>query len=360
MQKCFIGLSLSVMMIVMVACGSPEKSQPNQTATPVRTITIRQKPVNEKTALAGTLQGDKRITLSTKIMGQVLAIHAHIGDRVAKGQLLIKIKSDDLSAKRAQIAANKIEAEAALKNMESNYHRIKELYARKSATQKEMDDTEMAYAMTQAKLKAVEEMEKEINDVFGYSDITAPIDGYVVQKLTEVGNTAAPGMPLMVIEDLSSFKVIIPIPESDAASIRIQDAVEAEFSSDPKHRLNGYVSALSPSAVPGSRQYDAEVKLHGITENLKKTLRSGMFVRIYAGAGQKNMITVPDSVIHRRGQLEGVFVVSAANQALLRWIRPGKSYGNEVEVLSGLDFGDRVIYESTERLSDGDRVEVRP
>lgn len=360
MQKHFIGMSLSAMMIALVACGSPEKKNLNTTAIPVRVITIDQKPVHEKAAFAGTLQGDKRITLSTKIMGQVMAIHANIGDRVAKGQLLIKIKSDDLSAKRAQIAANKIEAEAALKNMEVNYHRIKELYARKSATQKEMDDTEMAYAMTQAKVKAVEEMEKEINDVFGYSDITAPMDGYVVQKLTEVGNTAAPGMPLMAIEDLSSFKVVIPIPESDATSIHLQDAVEAEFSSDPAHRLKGYVSAISPSAVPGSRQFDAEVRLNGMTENIKKTLRSGMFVRVYAGAGQKNMITVPDSLIHRRGQLEGVYIVSAANQALLRWVRLGKNYGQDKEVLSGLDFGDRVIYESTERLNDGDRVEVRP
>lgn len=353
-----IGIVLSVMWTI--SCGPGQPRPETRIPVSVQAYEVAAAEVPDQFDFPANIEGDRRVTLSTKIMGQVLAVHVHEGDRVGQGQSVIKIKNDDLTAKRAQIKANMSEAQAALKNVEINYHRVKELYSRQSATRKEMDDVEMAYQMAQARVKAIEEMEKEIRDVLEYSELSSPIQGTIVQKLIETGNTAAPGMPLMVIEDLATLTALATVPETEIALFKEGQTVTVHVDAVGSDPISGTVVQIHPAGNPGSRQYSVKVVLKSIPETARPRLRSGMFARVTLESGSRPVVMVPDSVLIRRGQLEGLFALSANNEAILRWVRTGKRYGSFVEVLSGLAAGERIITGLQGPLHDGARVEVRP
>lgn len=125
----------------------------------------------------GTIEGESKVKLSTKLMGQITYLPYETGNKVKKGELLIKINSGDISAKKEQVEANIAQAEAAFKNAEINHERIKSLYEKNSASKKEMEDVQMGYDMAKAQLNAAREMKNEIENILSYSEIRSPFDG---------------------------------------------------------------------------------------------------------------------------------------------------------------------------------------
>ena len=346
-----------VLSLLAVSCGSTNTEKIAGKSVRAKVETVRAVDIPQTYIFSGSIQGHRRSVISTKIMGQVLSVDVDAGDRVSEGQPLMKIKSDDLDAKKSQVKANKIEAQAALKNVEINYNRMKELFASKSATQKEMDDIEAAYTMANARVRAIEEMEKEVDDAISYSDILSPFNGSVVQKMTEVGNTAAPGMPLLMVEDMSSIKVVLNVPETEIHLFTKNASIKVDIDAADIH-TTASVTQISPSGRPGSRQYEVQADLKSPTSADRDRIRSGMFARATISNGVRKMIAVPDSLILKRGQLEGIYTVIPGDLTVLRWIRTGRTTDGRVEILSGLAEGDRVITSSESQLSDGVKIEV--
>ena len=354
-------LLFAAAMAAVTACNDGAAIRPDgQAKSKVTVQKIAQAALPEEHAFTGNVEGERRVNLSTKIMGQILSIPCTEGMPVTAGQTVVRIKSDDISAKRAQVRANLIEAEAALKNVETNYNRVKSLYVQKSATQKEMDDVEMSYRMAQARVEAVKEMEKEVTDVIGYGDVISPIQGYVTKKFAHEGDMAVPGMPLITIEDLSVLKVMTQVPESEIHLFRTGDEVKILIDALNGKEIKGSVDQINPGGNPMSRQFEVKVIIKNISAETRGLLKSGMFARVLLTKGSKTAITVPENVIIRRGQLEGLYVVSNGNTAMLRWIRTGKMFGDRVEILSGLDDGETIVTSSETKLTDGIGIEVAP
>jgi len=303
---------------------------------------------------SGNLEGIRRVTLSSKIMGPIMDMPVTEGSLVSRGQVLVRIKSDDLSAKRAQVQANLVEAQAALHNIEVNYQRVKSLYDNKTATQKEMDDVEMAYRMAQARVSAVEEMEKEIADVEAFGDLISPIQGTVVRKLLEPGDMAVPGMPILVIEDLGRMRAAIQVPESEIGFFKKGRKVKVRVGAVENKPLSGTVDEVNPGGNPMSRQFDVKVLL----DSPDSDLRSGLYAQVILNEGTESNVMIDESMIHQRGQLDGIYVASKNSEALLRWIKTGRREDNRVEVLAGLVPGEQLIVESDGRLYDGCKIEV--
>lgn len=336
---------------ILTACGNPEATQRDTAPASVRVQEILSERVPARLVYSGNIEGIRRVNLSTKIMGPIVDIPVTEGSRVSQGQLLVRIKSDDISAKRAQVKANLIEAQAALSNVEINYHRVKSLFDNRTATQKEMDDVEMAYRMAQARVKAVEEMEKEVADIAGFGDLVSPINGSVVKKMLEPGDMAVPGMPILVIEDLSRVRAAIQVPESEIVYFQKGRRVRVDAGN---LTLTGTVDEVNAGANPMSRQFDVKI----LIDPQKHRLQSGLFAQVILDEVLADGVIIDESAIHRRGQLDGVFVVSHNNEALLRWIKTGQRIDRRIEVLAGLVPGERVIVESSVRLRDGLKVEV--
>lgn len=346
-----------ILQFGLISCGNDATPEVAQDVAQVSVRTVGSSAAPQRYVFSGNVEGNHKVTLSTKLMGQITSMPYDAGTKVSAGQIVVRINSDDLRAKRAQIKASASEAQAAFKNAEVNYGRMKNLYTRKSASQKELDDVETMYQMASAKVDAVREMENEINNAIGYGELRSPFNGFIVAKMAQQGDIASPGMPLLMIEDLSVLKIIATVPESEIHLFKQKDKVRIQIDA-LESDLAGEVEQVNPSGNPMSRQFEVKVGFVGLKKEQATKVNSGMYAQIILEKGTAKMITVPQSVIIRRGQLDGLFIMGDRGTAILRWIRTGKSVGEEVEVLSGLRDGEKVILGDNVQLKDGQKVEV--
>jgi len=185
-----------------------------------------------------------------------------------------------------------------------------------------------------------------------YATITAPFSGVVVKRHVDPGDMASPGMPLVTLVDPSSFRLEVTVPESHIKSVHLGETVAVTIDALGK-RVEGKVYEIVPSADPTSRTFIVKIRLPQV-----KGLMAGMFGRATFSTGKSKGIFVPESAIWREGSLEGVFVVEG-DTAFKRIITTGRKIGNWVEVLTGLDDGELVIINGTEKLKDGVKVRIK-
>ncbi len=347
-------VTLILFTVLFFGCGSDESNDDSRTAVKVEGYKVEQKQTAQTYSFAGNVEGERRVTLSTKLMGRVANLPFEEGDKVSKGQTIIKIDNKDLLAKKAQIEAGYVEARAAYTNTKKNYDRIKNLFDKGSATQKEMDDVTSGYKMVKAKLNAVEEMKNEIENTLTYAEIKSPFTGYVTKKFVQTGDMANPGMPLLTVENLSAVKVRASVPESEIKLFSKNDKVKVIVDAIPNGVFEGTVIQIDAGANPASRQFTLLVKV----DNSNFEIKSGMYANVILEKGKKESVVIPKSYLIERGQLKGVYTVNQNSEVMLRWVRVGKSNSEGVEVLSGLGFGETIIAVS-ENIREGQKVEVQ-
>jgi RND family efflux transporter MFP subunit len=324
----------------------------------VKVASVKLENQPETLSFSGKIEAETHSNLSTRIMGQIAKIYVEPGQKVKKGQLLVQIHDKDILAKKAQVKANKIEAEAAFKNAEKDYNRYTVLFEQKSASQKEMDDVTTGFNVAQARLLAVNQMEKEVDEMLRYASIRAPYNGIITRKYMNEGDLASPGVPLIAIEQPGEFKVMARIPETEITKLEKNDAVKVKISALNNTEVDGYITEINPSALYTGNQFEAKVVLNP-AEDQKGKLHSGMYATVLLKKGGMPSIVIPEKVLVKRGQLTGVYTVSQSGTALLRWVRTGKKSGEMIEILSGLNDGEKYITSYQGKIWDGAKVSVQ-
>lgn len=242
-------------------------------------------------------------------------------------------------------------------NAEKNYKRFQNLYKSKSASQKEMDDMTANYQMAKASLDAANQMKKEVNAQFVYSNITAPFSGIITSKNIKNGDMASPGMPLISLENPTNFEVIAMVPETEISQIKKGNKVRVSMKSI-NSTIIGKVTEVSSSAKNTGGQYLVKINL----EKTNAAILSGMFANVQFPVERKatsEMVLLPNNVIVTNGQLSGIYTVSESNTAILRWLRLGRTFGNQVEVLSGLSSEESYIVSSEGKLFNGIKITIQ-
>ena len=358
MKKTYTILTLLVSLI-LASCGNEDKTNVADNS-PAITVKVNQVEANGNSpflSASGKIQAKNSADLSTRMMGYVNKVHVNVGDQVRKGQLLVSINNADLQAKKAQVNAGITEATAAFNNAQKDYNRFKNLFASNSASQKEMDDITANFEMAKARLEAANQMKNEINAQFTYSNISAPFNGIITGKNIKVGDMANPGMPLISIETPGVFEVIAMVPETEISSIKTGITVDVLVKSINKS-LKGKVTEVSTSAKNTGGQYLVKIDL----DETEANILSGMFATVQFPVERKAataMVLVPTDAIVKNGQLSGIYTVSQSNTALLRWLRLGRTFGNQVEVLSGLNADEAYIVSAEGKLFNGAKISIQ-
>ncbi|MBU3010947.1 efflux RND transporter periplasmic adaptor subunit [Polaribacter vadi] len=356
MKKHINIITLIALSIFITSCGREDKKAivDNSPAIKVVVNKITTNNNNQFLSVSGKIQATNSADISTRMMGYVKKVHVNVGDKVKKGQLLVSINNTDLQAKKAQVNAGISQAQTTFNNAEKNYNRFKNLFASKSISQKEMDDMTANYQMAKAGLESANQMKNEINAQFTYSNITAPFSGVITSKNIEAGDMANPGMPLISVETPKVFEVIAMVPESEISKIKKGAAVNVLVKSIDKI-IKGKVTEVSSSAKNTGGQYLVKVAL----EKTDANILSGMFSTVQFPVERKvksELVLIPTKAVVKNGQLSGVYTVSTSNTALLRWLRLGRTYGNQVEVLSGLNADESYIISAEGKLFNGAKV----
>jgi RND family efflux transporter MFP subunit len=366
-----VGLSL-----VMTACGRT-KTTPVAAAAPipVAVATVAISEIADTFEAGGVVQARTTATIMARILAPVLAVRAAPGDRVRAGQVLIVLDGGDLeaharSARAAAVsadqnvaatAAEQQAADAALALARATHERIADLNAKRSATAQELDDAVGALRAAQARAAGAAaraqgavsgvDSARAASDAAGttesFARITAPFDGVVTEKTVEPGNMAAPGTPLMRLEDTRGFRLDVRVDESRIGQIAPGAIVPVTLDSgtDGTTTINGTVAEIGRAVDADARAFLVKIALPD-----GKSLRSGTFGRAHFGARPRRALTVPASALVRHGQMTSVFVVEK-DIARVRLVSVSGT-----EVLAGLSEGDAVIVAPPATVTDGRRV----
>ena len=340
-------------LLAFAGCGS--KSETADPSPKDVTCTVGQaslETVPQYVMATGSLEADKSVMVSTRMMGWVKKIHVTEGQAVKKGDPLLSIDDSDLRAKKSQALAGIAAAEAVLANAQKMADRFTRLYEEKSVSKAQLDDVLTGRDQAAAGVKMAKAGLSEVNVHLTYLDITASCDGVVARKMIEEGDMANPGMPLLILEQTGKIKVVGHLGEKDVSAVKAGDYVLVSVSSLPGADYEVALDRVIATANPGSRTYDVEATL----DNTDGRLRSGMFARMSVPVSSRSAVLVPAAAIIRRGQLTGVWVVEDDGTARLRWVRLGHPRGDEAEVLSGLAGNETVVLSSRQPLAEGDKV----
>lgn len=393
-----------LLVLFVVGCGTKEEgvTEKRTTIQGVKIETIKLSPVEEDYEAVGTVRSKTTSSLSSRTVGSILAVHVREGDRVKIGQLLIEIDDRDSRSHLQKAEAGLREVREVLEEIEQNIHgaeaargaaeagralalatfnRYKGLLEQRSASQQEFDEVQakmkiaeaeadragrMLQALIAKKNQVLAKMEQAKADVTSaqiyvdYSRITSSINGVVVSKQAEIGLLAAPGVPLMTLEDNSLYRLEVSVEDSMLKQIHLGTPSRISIDALGVKELSGRVTEIVPASDPGSRSSTVKIDLFDVkgSSGSRTALRSGLYGRARFSIGEKQILKVPLKAILQRGQLVSVFVVDSSQVLHLRLIKTGKQYGEQLEVLSGLNDGDRVVVEGIERAREGDRVEV--
>ena len=284
---------------------------------------------------AGTVRAARRAEVATRLMGRVEAVHVRAGDRVRQGQLLLTVE-------RASLTAAQEQAAAALEQAAATLRRTERLYADSAAPLVQLEAARTAHAQALAQAGAV-------RADLAYAEVRAPFAGAVVTRMVDPGDQAAPGQPLLVVEDRTAREIVVTVPDEVGEQLRPGQTATVEIGAGGR-RVTARIDAVVPGADP--RSPTVEVRLSGPVG-----IAPGLAAVAELPAGGRGTLQVPVSAIMRRGQLEGVYLFAPDSTLRLRWIRTGRERESTIEVLSGLVSGDLVALDAS-RARDG--VRARP
>jgi RND family efflux transporter MFP subunit len=206
------------------------------------------------------------------------------------------------------------------------------LLAQDAVAPAQRDQAHLGLAQADASLAMAEAALADVETAAGYARIVAPFDGAVVMRSVDPGDLAAPGQPLLVVESTGARDAVLAVPADLAAGIHPGDSLWIAG--------GGERVAVTVRAVAGGA--DAATRTVEVRATVPADWPTGVTVTGLIPAGRRAGVSIPATAVVRRGQLTGVRVVSG-DQTVLRWVRLGRTLGDRVEVLSGLQPGERIV-----------------
>jgi len=202
-------------------------------------------------------------------------------------------------------------------------------------------------------------MEREVDASVAYANLTAPFSGTITRKLVEEGDLASPGMPILSLEQAGDLQVQVNVPETDIPKVKEGQRVTVHIAALDK-QVEGEISQVGQSSKYSGGQYPLKIRL-------KKGQSEGLYAGMYADVvitlpaqdkvSEPTSLWIPKSSVVYKDQMAGVYTL-LQQRAVIRWIRLGKTEGDLIEVLSGLNSNDRYLLNPSANIQNGSRVSV--
>lgn len=345
-------------------------------------------------SVTGTIVPEEQANTSSMLLAEVNRVLVKEGSIVKKGDAVIildsaqvqaqvnqasayidavksQVKSIDETIGQVQIGID--QAKMTYENDEKTYERIKTLYENGIASENDYDNIHTKYLLSESEFKKAEaalavtkakkgELTAQIQTAqVGYNSanvnlknatLRAPFDGVVVDRMVDVGDMASPGMPLVTIETAPYYLEVF-VNESQQANISIDDKVEVTIDSI-NETFQSIVKKISPRIDPASRTLKVEIQLPAEVE-----FSSGMFGHAVLNHIEAEGIFIPKTAIAHWSQITSVYVVDEQDIIHLRYVQLGDEKGDFIEVLSGLDEGEKIITKGIEKAEDLAKVVSR-
>ena len=303
---------------------------------PLAVVEAKRQTLADEQVLDGVVEAVNQSTVSAQTAGRVETIMVDVNDYVPQGAPILRIRNIEQRAGLDQAQANLREAQARFLEAEGEYNRIRGVYEKKVVAKAQMDAATAGFDAAKARLEAAQAGVAQARESLGYTTITAPYSGIVLQRHVQLGESVQPGKPLMTGFSLDELRVVANVPQRLIGPVRQYQRARV-FKPDGGQGIAAEKLTFFPYADPQSNVFKVRVYLPRKIEGLYP----GMFVKTAFQVGAANGLTVPRQALVQRGEVSAVYVVRDG-QVQLRQVRPGRTEGESLEILAGLEPGEQV------------------
>ena len=331
-----VWLAAAAALLGLVACGSEEQAVvPERVAAGIETLVV-EPPASERERLFdGIVEAIEQATLAAQTSGRIVALERDVDDRVVRGDLIMRLSGVEQRAQLDAALQSLSEAEAVAIEARAQFQRVSDLVGRRLLSQADLDRATAARDSAEARLAAARASVAAAREELSYTEVRAPFGGVVTRRHVDVGEAVSPGTPLAAVAAPDALRVNVDIPQALAEAVR--DLGSATVRADEREVSSSRITVF-PAAAAGSNTVRVRVDLPPGTAGLFP----GMFVKVGFAVGDTPSVRVPESVIVRRGEVTAVYVVTADERVVLRQVRLGRIVDGSIEVLAGLEPGERV------------------
>jgi RND family efflux transporter MFP subunit len=359
-----IGLTAVVFLsLAIISCqppgGAKEETPGTFGSTPVSVFVVKKQRIAEKLTFTGVIEAWKKINITPDIGGKISKIHVEEGDWVEKDQLLAELDTRAIRLQLEQANAALAVARANHKDAEKNLERLERLSREKAVSDQQFEKVKLAFEAAAAQLQQAQAAVNLAQHQVDVSIMEAPFRGVVASRNAEVGDVINPMMGgysptsgVMTIMDFSEVKIEIEVSQKDVVRIRKGQNALLRISAFPDRLFQGKISIVNQTADPMSKKFRVKVK----APNSEMILRPNTFGEVVIEVDVR-----PDAlVIPQNALLENSFVyVAQGNKAVKKDVTVGLQNTLFLEILEGLDEGERVIVQGNYGLEDGVEIEVK-
>jgi RND family efflux transporter MFP subunit len=312
-----------------------------QSAILVPVVTLQPSAVSTGFELDGVIQPVKQSTVSAQAAGRIVMLAVKAGDRVRAGQLLATIDDREALVGVQRSQAQVAQSDAELRNAQANLERTRELQTKGFVSKAALDTAEVQFKSAQAGRDQAGAGARQSALSQGFTRVTSPYDGWVLQTHVDAGDLAVPGKALMTVYAPLPLRAVVQVPATRAELARAAGQVEVQLRNS--QGLTQWVSPVSRSALPSADPVSQTIEWRlELSTQAAQQLVPGQQTRVRFVGGQAQRMLLPASAVLQRGELTAVYVASDKGFSL-KAIRLGADHGAEgMEVLAGLVAGDRV------------------
>jgi len=341
-----VPLAVVFATLALAGCGaeSPSATGP-ATAPPFATITLASEPAVRERTWDGVIEAVNRATLAAQTSGRVIDLPFDVNDYVEAGQVVVRFTDVEQRSGREQAEAALRAAEANAAEAEAEYKRITELVSRQLVSRAQLDQVTARRNGALAQLAAAKAALRGAIEQVDFTVVRAPYSGILTERHVAIGETVRPGQPLVSGLSLNQLRVNVEVPQSDVGAIRSHKAAAVLL--EDGRRIDAREVIVFPYADPATHTFTVRLEL----PEIETGLNPGETVKVSFKLGETPRLQVPVSAIVQRGEVQAVYVVDATGEVELRQIRPGRRFGDRVEVLAGLAAGERIAADPVAALN---------
>jgi RND family efflux transporter MFP subunit len=329
-----VSIYVVALSMLLVSCKKKEVKEDVQQLPKVKIQESVERDVEQTYELTATVQPEVKNNISPSAPGRIREIFVKVGSHVVKGQKLVQMDAVNLSTLETQID-----------NMKKMYKRTKELFTVGGASQQELENAKLQVDVAENNLKNQTEN----------TTLLSPVTGVITARNFDDGDMSSVQQPILTVMQINPVKIVVNISESFYSQVKIGLPVEVKFDVLQSSHFEGKVSLIYPTIDEKTRTFSVEIKL----SNPGSKILPGMFARATFEFGKAKRVLVSDlAIVKQTGSGTRFVYLLKDNTVELRQVEVGRRFDSDVEVLSGLKAGDKIVVSGQSKLTDGCEVSV--
>jgi RND family efflux transporter MFP subunit len=335
-------IALAVLLLWMLGIIGGGKTSPGQTeqkeqtAASLSTATVEQRTVKDVIAWPGTVKARTEAQIAPRITARIIDIKVRAGDQVKKGDLIALLDAAAVNAKQQEASASLAALKAEADRARADELRIRDLFAKEAATRESFDQALANARSTQARVQAAAGALRQVGVDRSETELRAPFDGVVVERLKEPGDMGLAGVPVVTVHKAAALRMEAAVPTYCATRIRLGSTATIRIETLAKP-LTASIDEVVPEADPQTRTILLKATLPDAPG-----LQPGLFGWLEQACSEHQALLIPAQAVRHIGQLE-IVTVLADGKREIRHVRTGMKQDGQIEIQSGLSTGETVL-----------------